>query len=183
MRKSRLLTAHVESHFGAGRHGGIGIRRMNSDASDRLSVTWSLGQNLANTVGCPSARIIYLSWVYLGPQRPHLSLAHVPAYRPENLHFQWLFCNNSYSLPFNTLLSSSSSSSGSLYLAHVPRSRRFIAVLYLSLTFSCLVSQPSPSKLIVADYSELCSSGVLQFRGLQLIAVLSWIKPLSAQLL
>jgi len=120
MRKSRLLTAHVESHFGAGRHGGIGIRRMNSDASDRLSVTWSLGQNLANTVGCPSARIIYLSWVYLGPQRPHLSLAHVPAYRPENLHFQWLFCNNSYSLPFNTLLSSSSSSSGSLYLAHVP---------------------------------------------------------------
>lgn len=129
MRKSRLLTAHVESHFGARRHGGIGIRRMNSDASDRLPVTWSLGQNLANTVGCPSARIIYLGWVYLGPQRPHLSLAHVPAYRPENLHFQWLFWNNSYSLPFNTLLSSSSSSSGSLHLAHVPRPRRFVAVL------------------------------------------------------
>lgn len=68
---------------------------MDGDASDRLAVTWSLGQNLANTVGCPSARIIYLGRVYLGPQRPHLGLAHVPAYRPENLHFQWLFCNNS----------------------------------------------------------------------------------------
>lgn len=134
--ENRILTPHVEPHFGAGRHGGIGVRRMNSDASDRLSVTWSLGQNLANTVGCPSARIIYLRWVYLRPQRPHLGLAHVPAYRPENLHFQWLFCNNSYSLPFNTLHSSSSSSSGSLYLARVPR--RFAAAL-------CLTLSPSPS--------------------------------------
>lgn len=104
MSKSCLLTSHVEPHFGARWHGGIGVRRMDGDASDRLPVTWSLGQNLANTVGCPSARIIYLGRVYLGPQRPHLGLAHVPAYRPENLHFQWLFCNNSYSLPFNTLL-------------------------------------------------------------------------------
>lgn len=52
---------------------------MDSDASDRLAVTWSLGQNLANTVGRPSARIIYLGRIYLRPQRPQLGLAHVPA--------------------------------------------------------------------------------------------------------
>lgn len=34
-----LLTSHVESHFDAGRHGGIGVRWMDGDASDRLAVT------------------------------------------------------------------------------------------------------------------------------------------------
>lgn len=100
---------------------------MDGNASDRLAVTWSLGQNLANTVGRPSAWIIYLGRVYLRPQCPQLDLANVPAYRPENLHFQWLFCNSSYSLPFNILPSSSASSSGrarlALSYAHVPRSR------------------------------------------------------------
>lgn len=40
LRENRgLLTSHVEPHFGAGGHGGIGVRRMDSDASDRLPVT------------------------------------------------------------------------------------------------------------------------------------------------
>lgn len=154
---------------------------MDGDASDRLPVTWSLGQNLANTVGCPSARIIYLGRVYLGPQRPHLGLAHVPAYRPENLHFQWLFCNNSYSLPFNTLLSPSIFLFGLRSISHTfPVSSPLSAP---ALSPSRFASQPSASGLIAADYSEFCSSGVLQFRGLRPTAALSWIKPLGVQLL
>lgn len=145
---------------------------MDGDASDRLAITWSLGQNLANTVGRPSTRIIYLSWVYLRPQRPQLGLAHVPAYRPENLHFQWLFCNNSYSLPFNILPSSSASSSGrarlALYLIRSPLTSLSLSLLSLpvlpgSLSLFLLISQTFLPRLIVADYSEFSSSEFLKF--------------------
>lgn len=136
-----VLTSHVESHFGAGWHGRIGVRWMNGNASDRLAVTWSLGQNLANTVGRPSARIIYLGRVYLRPQRPHLGLAHVPAYRPENLHFQWLFRNNSYSLPFNILPSSSASSSGRARLA-----LSYARTFPINVTLSLFLSLALPSR-------------------------------------
>jgi len=84
------LTSHVESHFGAGRHRGIGVGWVDGHASDRLAVARSLRQNVADAAGRPSARIVQLGRVHLRPQRPQLGLAHVPAHRPERFAFPTL---------------------------------------------------------------------------------------------
>lgn len=64
---------------------------MNGHASNRLPVARSVRHDLADTVGRPGTRIIYLRWIHLWPQSPHFGLTHVPAsISPENLHFQCL---------------------------------------------------------------------------------------------
>lgn len=69
---------------------------MNGHASNRLSIARSVRHDLADTVGRPGTRIIYLRWIHLWPQSPHFGLTHVPAsISPENLHFQCLLRDNS----------------------------------------------------------------------------------------
>ena len=85
-----ILTSYVKANFGTAGHGSCCVCWMYCNTSYRMTVSWSLSKNVADTLGRPSPRIINLSWVYLWPQAPDFRFTEIPDRKHYNLHFQWI---------------------------------------------------------------------------------------------